>query len=271
MDDSFKRTMDSKRRVHTNGSEYWFGREIMADLGYDTWEKFEDVIGRAINACTKAGYKPSRHFRASAKKSKMGRPGSDYVLTRYACYLIAMNGDSRKPEIANAQTYFAWQTRKQELNEDMLAMIARIEKRHITGLNLKHLNGVAKESGVQRFGIFHDGGNLTMYGMSTKEIKAKKRIPENEPIIDYAGLAELSAVDFRNTQTTNRLLALNVRTEEHAIAVHKSIGANVRKTIIENGNVLPEDLPAEPNIRLIKQAVNRTRELPAKKDFTLLA
>ncbi len=272
MDEGFKRLMDSKRHLHPNGTEYWIAREIMDHVGYiGSWEKFEGVIGRAITACEKAGYKPSRHFRASAKKSKMGRPGSDYILTRYACYLIAMNGDSRKPEIANAQTYFAWQTRKQELNEEMLAMIARIEKREITGVNLKYLNGVAQKSGVKHFGVFHDGGNLTMYQMSTREIKAKKNISQDEPIIDYAGVAELSAIDFRNTQTMNQLLALNVQSEAQAIVVHKSVGANVRKTIKANGNIMPEDLPAEPNIKLIKQAISRTKELPLKADLKLLA
>jgi DNA-damage-inducible protein D len=266
--EEYKRKVESTRRTHTNGSEYWLAREIQADLGYETWENFETAIGRAVDACRSAGYKPSNHFRATTKMVRIGsgaeRKTRDYFLSRYACYLIAMNADSSKPEVGNAQTYFAYKTRKQELNEEFIAMVARVEKRQVAGLHLKQLNGIAKKSGVKHFGVFQDRGNFGLYGMTTRAIKAKKHIPEKETILDYAGIAELSAHDFRSTQTAAVLAKLNIHSEHQANAIHERVGKNVREAIEKSGNILPEDLPAEPHIKLIEREIKAAQELPPK-------
>jgi DNA-damage-inducible protein D len=180
-----------------------------------------------------------------------------------------MNADSRKPEIANAQTYFAAQTRKQELTEETLAMMARLEKRHLTGVHLRQLNDVAKDSGVEHFGVFHDRGNTALYSMQTREVKAKKGIPQNETILDYAGIAELSAIDFKNTQTATVLDKLKIRSEVQAIIVHEKVGRNVRKAIKESNSIMPEDLPAESHIKVIEKTVKATKELPPKSETAM--
>jgi DNA-damage-inducible protein D len=265
----FKAKLDTRRRLHSNSSEYWYAREIQTDLGYDKWENFEEVIERAMGACRGAGYRVLSHFLEIKNLGKSGkRHQRDYVLSRYACYLVAMNGDSSKREIAMAQTYFAYKTREQELSEDHRAMIERIAKREIVGVHLKQLNDVAKESGVEHFGVFHDRGNTVFYTMPTRELKARKGIPEKDAVLDYAGIAELSAVDFKNTLTTAVLAKESFRNEFQAIRVHEKVAANVRKAMKESGDIMPEDLPVEPHIKTVERQVKATNELPPKKEIT---
>lgn len=264
----YKTRLDGRRRIHSNGSEYWYAREIQADLGYAGWEDFEKTVERAMGACRSAGYKVLSHFREIPKLGESGkRHQRDYILSRYACYLIAMNGDSSKREIALAQTYFAYKTRERELSEDYHAMIARIAKREIVGVHLKQLNDVAKESGVEHFGVFHDRGNTVFYTMPTRELKAKKGIPEKDAVLDYAGIAELSAVDFKNTQTATVLDKLKIRNEFQAIKVHERVAANVRKAMEESNSIMPEDLPIEHHVKNVERRVKAMKELPPKKEI----
>jgi DNA-damage-inducible protein D len=265
----FKANLDERRRVHSNGAEYWYAREIQTDLEYQNWEDFEGVIEKAMGACRTAGYKVLSHFREIPNLGVSGkRHQRDYILSRYACYLIAMNADSSKRSIALAQTYFAYKTRERELTEDYHAMIERIAKREIVGVHLKQLNDVAKESGVEHFGVFHDRGNTVFYTMPTRELKAKKGIPDKDAVLDYAGIAELSAVDFKNTQTATVLDKLKIRNEFQAIKVHEKVAANVRKAMEDSNSIMPEDLPVEANIKNIERAVRAMKELPPKKELT---
>lgn len=264
----FKQMMDGKKRLHSNGSEYWLAREIQESLGYDKWEKFEHAITRAMKACKSAGYVVSNHFRGFGKMVRIGsgaeRSKGDYYLSRLACHLIAMNGDPRKPEIGLAQAYFAIQSRRAELGDEMRAKIARLEKRHIVTLHNKELFGVAKKSGVSHFGVFQDRGISRLYGMNTKAVKAKKKIPENETILDYAGIAELSANDFRITLTTATLAKHNIRNEHAANAIHERVSGNIREAMQKSGDIMPEELPAEPHIKQIEREIKASKQLPPK-------
>jgi DNA-damage-inducible protein D len=255
--DNISQALDARKRTKKTGVEYWSAREIQTLLGYQSWQNFEKVIEKAKTACENAGGDPSNHFNEINKVIEAGKGAKlqrgDYWLSRYACYLVAMNGDPSKTEISFAQTYFAVQTRRQELNDQEIEAERRLEKRRLVSNHNRQLAGVAKQSGVRsdRFGIFQDKGYIGLYTMSAKAIKAKKRIPEKDNLLDYAGCEELAANDFRITQTARKLNQLGVRDEYIAGDIHEEIGARVRRTIVENGNPMPEDLPPEPHIKTL--------------------
>jgi DNA-damage-inducible protein D len=175
--DSVLTSLENVKHMAPNGEDYWMGRDIQAILGYDTWENFYAVIQKAMMACERAGFKVIYHFRDTTKVISAGKGAklqrADCYLTRYACYLVAMNGDSRKPEISVAQSYFAAQTRRQELRdqEKRIALRERVRR----GNNV--LAGTAVSAGVRRMGIFTDAGYRGLYGMGLKEIKSRKRLP----------------------------------------------------------------------------------------------
>ncbi|MFP5261070.1 MAG: DNA damage-inducible protein D [Blastocatellia bacterium] len=270
--ESFRSKLDKKKRVTANGVEYWMGRDIQEILGYDTWQYFEQAIERAKTACESAGKNPKDWFRDTTKPIKSGKGGiqkrGDCYLSRFACYLIAMNGDSTKSEIGWAQTYFAVQTRRQEMSDEINAKLARLDKRNTVALHNSQLAGVAKRSGVQRFGLFQDFGYRGLYGMPLKAIKAKKRIPDKDHLLDYAGIAELSAIDFKSTQTTAALHRLSIHNEHAANALHEKVGKIVREAMRQANEIMPEDLPTEPHIKIIKQELKTAKVLPSKQDET---
>jgi DNA-damage-inducible protein D len=226
-------------------------------LGYSRWEDFEKAVQRAKAACRSAGQNPDVWFRDAPKPIASGKGRlqykGDFFLARFACYLIAMNGDSSKSEVGMAQTYFAIQTRKQETLEQLSEDDRRIEKRLQVKNHNKELASVANRAGVvsSRFGIFQDHGYQGLYELSSKAIKAKKGIPANENLLDYAGFEELAANDFRITQTARQLIEKKVNTERTANDIHFSVGRKVRQTIIDLGNPTPEKLPIEPHIKTL--------------------
>ena len=199
------------KKVNDYGAEYWSARELQPLLGYSQWRRFENAIKKAVTSCEQSGNDPSHHF-ASAGKPIPGGKGAvqvvpDFHLSRFACYLIAQNGDPRKPEIANAQKYFAIQTRRQELSDQAAADLERLELRKQTSEEFKALSGAAREAGVQNrmFGIFHDAGYKGLYGgLGADAIKARKRIPEKEQLMDRMDSTELAANQFRMTQTRDK-------------------------------------------------------------------
>jgi DNA-damage-inducible protein D len=258
--DAVIKALESIKRMAPNGEDYWMGRDIQPVLGYDTWESFYNVIQKAMSACESAGFKVVYHFRDTTKVITGGKGAKlqrgDCYLTRYACYLVAMNGDARKAEISTAQSYFAAQTRRQELRdqEKRIALRERVRR----GNNV--LAGTAVNAGVKRFGIFTDAGYRGLYGMGLKEIKTRKRLPVSADLLDRAGHAELAANEFRITQTQQKLERERIQGEELAISTHRAVGAEERQAIQRIGGTMPEDLPLESPIKKLIAAHNKRKK-----------
>jgi len=241
------------------GIEFWTARDLMPILGYARWENFNEAIGRAIVAFDAAQESSSHHFRETTKMVGIGsgveREVSDYYLSRPACYIIAMNGESSKPEIAEAQKYFAIQTRRMEKLERLIGNQRRVALRNrVKDRNLK-LNSTAHQAGVKRFPIFHGAGIRAMYEMRLSEIRERRGIGEKEDWLDRQGIEELAANEFRITQTEAKIRRENIKGEQSAINAHAQVGREVRQTIKRLGNTMPEELPAEPPIREIEKSL----------------
>ena len=205
-------SFEELKKLNDFSAEYWSARELQPLLGYSQWRRFEDAIKRAIISCEQSGNKSEYHFAGAGKMIGIGKGGErqveDYQLSRFACYLIAQNGDPRKPEIAHAQKYFAIQARKQELTEQLAADQERLELRKQTSEEFKALSGAARQAGVQdrMFGVFHDAGYRGLYGgLGREAIKKRKGIPEKEQLLDRMNATELAANQFRMTQTRDKL------------------------------------------------------------------
>ncbi|MBI4823662.1 MAG: DNA damage-inducible protein D [Nitrospirae bacterium] len=265
--DKIIRQLDNARKSTKNGGEYWMGRDIQQILGYSSWENFQKVIQKARMACESTGIDPNDHFLDTMKMVLIGsgaqRKKGDYFLTRYACYLIAMNGDSSKPEIGIAQTYFAIQTRRQEKYDKLTADERRLQLRErVKNANLS-LTSTAQNAGVQKYALFHSAGYRGLYEMGLAEIKQKKNIPSKEDLLDCAGRTELAANEFRITQTEEKLIRDSINNERGAINTHQKVGAEVRATIKKLGGTMPEDLPAEESIK--KLTSKRKDKIDAKE------
>ena len=239
------------KHVDEEGNEYWNARELKNVLGYVQWRRFNDVINKSKDACKNSNYNVVDHFADIGKKVKTGdsiRRILDYKLTRYACYLIAQNGDSRKQVIALAQTYFAIQTRKQELIEKEYELLTEDEKRlyqrNLTKKGNYSLNQVAKNVGVKNFDKFHNAGYKGLYnGETANDIARRKGLRYREDILDNMGSVELAANLFRITQTEETLKNNNINGENNASKTHNKVGKIVRKAIKDAGGTMPEDLP----------------------------
>jgi DNA-damage-inducible protein D len=263
-----EKSFEDLKHFNQHGAEYWNAREIQPMLGYSQWRRFEDAIKRAMISCEKSGNDPSYHFAGAGKPITGGKGAvqivADYQLSRFACYLIAQNGDPRKPEIANAQKYFAVQTRRQELSDAQAADLERLELRKQTSEEFKMLSGAAREAGVQNkmFGVFHDAGYKGLYGgLGNEAIKTRKRIPAKEQLMDRMGTTELAANQFRMTQTRDKLARERVKNQDRAIQTHEQVGKEVRAAIQRIGGTMPENLPP---VEHIKQVEQRLKRLPPK-------
>lgn len=201
-------SFEELKRLNDHGAEYWSARDLQPLLGYSQWRRFEDAITRAITSCEQSGNKAGHHFAGAGKMVDLGsgsvREVDDYHLSRFACYLIAQNGDPRKPAIAQAQKYFAVQTRRQELSDEFAADVERLELRKQTAEEFKALSGAARQAGVESrmFGVFHDAGYKGLYdGRGSEAIKEKKGIGTKENLMNRMNATELAANQFRMTQT----------------------------------------------------------------------
>ncbi len=266
--DSIINELDKAKKLSAKGGEYWMGRDLQPILGYATWENFQKVIEKARMACESTGIDPNDHFRDTTKMITAGKGAtgqkSDCFLTRYACYLVAMNGESSKPQIGIAQTYFAVQTRRQEIFDKLTERERRIQLRdRVKRANIR-LSSTAKQAGVQKYAIFHDAGYRGLYEMGVIDIKRKKGIPQNEDLLDRAGRTELAANEFRITQTEEKLVRDRISEERKAIDTHFDVGREVRATIKKLGGTMPENLPPEESIKKIGR--KKPKEIELKKE-----
>ena len=240
------------KHIDEVGNEYWLARELQIALDYKKWQKFINVIENAKIACEQSNFIIEDHITQVGKMINVGKGGKrkveDYKLSRYACYLIAQNGDSRKEVIALAQTYFAIQTRKQELSEKEYSMLTEDEKRfyqrNLTRKGNYSLNMVARNVGVRNFDKFHNAGYKGLYGGETaNDIAKRKKLRYREDILDNMNEDELVANLFRINQTKQKLLKDKVLGESNASDIHYEVGKKVRKAIKDIGGTMPEDMP----------------------------
>ena len=266
--DKNNKSFEDIKHIDENGIEFWYARELMPILQYSNWQNFERIIDKAKISCENSGISVFEHFTDVNKLSKRANNAEveikDYELTRYACYLIAQNGDSRKKVIALAQTYFAVQTRKQEITEKEYSMLTEDEKRfyqrNLTRKGNYSLNQTAKKSGVKNFDKFHNAGYRGLYnGETADDIAKRKGLRYREDILDNMGSDELIANLFRISQTEQRLKRDNVDTEKKACDTHNKIGKIVRKAIKEAGGTMPEDLPTpQKSLKQLEKENNRS-------------
>src|SRR5229473_1777989 len=267
---------ESIKQVNPYGEEYWSARSLATLLGYSQWRRFEEAIQRAMVACEQSGQIVSDHFPSDGKMVKLGsgaqRELKDYFLSRFACYLVAQNGDPRKPEIAAAQVYFAVSTRAFEIHQLRKEQEERLETRLKVSESFKQLAVAADAAGVysQNFGIFVDAGYLGLHRHTVEELKAIKGIPEKEDYLDNIGRSELSAIDFKNVQTEEKLRRDKVTGEDDAIETHYYVGDQVRKTLETLQAPMPETLPPAPSIRKMveehRRAAKKRKLKVAKQD-----
>lgn len=245
------------KKIDEKGIEYWEARQLMPLLEYSKWSNFDVVvIEKAKKACENSGQKVEDHFTDIGKMIKIATGTSkeanrlivDYKLSRYACYLIAQNGDSSKTAIAMAQTYFAVQTRKQEIFQTLNQSDQRIYLRSEVKTHNKELNSTAFEAGVKNFGKFNNAGYLGLYGMNKIAVQKKKKIGKDD-VLDRAGATELAANLFRITQTSEKIKREEIKGEGRVSFAHIVVGQKVRKSIQDIGGTMPEDMLPEPHIK----------------------
>lgn len=261
---------------HDNGrgDKCWFARDLQTLLGYKKWEDFEGVIKRAEEASKNSGHDPSAHFQevfpSARKNPEGGRPSKNYELSRYACYLVAQNASSRLKPVAFAQTYFAIQTRRQELADrdgvdfgTLSATHQRLYLRNQIVEENKKLASTAKGAGVEDkyFGKFQNRGYQGLYGgRGVEEIRAHKGLPANAKILDHMDSTELAANLFRITQTDEKLRNDRIRGREAACDAHYEVGAKVRLTMKELSGVLPENLPVAEDVKRLAAAERKQQK-----------
>ena len=243
--------MEGAKRQTPGGQDYWLAREIAEILGYRKWQNFHDnVVARAREAIEATGGDASHHIAETSKMVGVGegarRRVVEYFLTRAACYLIAMNGEPSKPEVAGAQAYFAIQTRKQEILEVEVKDRARLHKREKVTAALKRVSDVAKDVGVTRYDYFHGAKYDGLYEMSAKEVGRHKGLRYGESLLDRAGHLELSAHAFQADLAAEKILNDEISGEARAISINREVARRVRKLVISEAGRAPEDLPLEP-------------------------
>lgn len=268
IDSEVRKNLDIAKNTTSSGELYWRARDLQEVLEYSEWRSFKEVLNKAREACTSTGNDVGDHFVRSHKMVSTGehseRVVEDFILSRLACYLVAMNGQSSKPKIAAAQRYFAVQTIRMEQVDKAASATDRVEMRDkVTEAN-KSLMEAAKCAGVTRYGLFNDAGYRGMYGLSLKEIQERKNIGKDK-LLDRAGHSELAANYFRITQTDEKIRRDKVQGENNASLTHHDVGKRIRDTIRAIGGTMPEDLPAEVNIQNLPEYKEAKRIASSKK------
>ena len=269
-----ERTFEEIKHIDKEGNEYWYARELMLSLGYKDWRYFDAVIEKAIIACKNSDMLVIDHFVVSNKMVQIGsgaqREQKDYVLTRYACYLIAQNANPRLKSVALAQTYFAVKTRERELTEEQYQQLSEDERRLYNRITVKNRNkylfDTAKASGVKDYAKFNNAGYKGLYnGETAEDIAKRKGLNEKQAILDYMNSEELGANIFRITQTDALLKSNKVDTEKEACITHNKVGKAVRETIKKLGGTMPENLPTpEKSIKELEKEKKKELKLKGK-------
>ncbi len=250
-----EKVFEDIKHIDENGNEYWYARELQNILGYRQWRSINDLIERARVACEESKYNVYDHFAVQRKMIKLAKGATrnviDYKLSRYACYLIVMNGNPKKEIIALGQTYFAIQTRKQELSEKEYNELSEDEKRLYRRNQARkgnyNLNQTAVKSGVKDLARFHNAGYKGLYnGETADDIFKRKKLRYREDILDNMGSEELADNIFRIAQTDAKLKRDNVDNEYTANSIHYEVGKEVRNSIKRLGGTMPDNLPT-PN------------------------
>ncbi len=270
-------SFESLKQHTEEGNEFWSARDLAHVLEYRDWRNFLKVINKAIQSCVLSGQSANNHFVESTKMVTIGsgsqRELDDYQLSRYACYLVVQNGDPTKPVIAAGQTYFAVQTRRQELADDQVfQQLKEDQKRLFLRNELKEHNKqlveAAQQAGVETnldFAIFQNHGYKGLYGgLDQKAIHARKGLKKSQKILDHMGSTELAANLFRATQAEEKLRRDNVQNKQQANQTHYEVGQKVRQTIAELGGTMPENLPAPE--KSIKQLESASKKLGGKNN-----
>ncbi len=278
IENAHHRTFDEIRNEDEEGNEFWFARDLAPLLEYQQWRNFVQVIEKSKISCRNSGQETKNHFAEVSKMVALGsgakREVHDVKLSRYACYLIVQNGDPTKPVIALGQTYFAIQTRRQELDDEKsFESLSEDERRLVLrgdiAVHNKALVAEAKKAGVQTpldYAIFQDHGYKGLYGgLGAKDIHARKGLKKTQKILDHMGSTELAANLFRATQTEEKLRRDKVKGKAAANKTHKEVGAKVRQTIEELGGTMPENLPT-PEKSIKKLESEKKKGLPPSEE-----
>jgi DNA-damage-inducible protein D len=266
------------RQVDPDGSEFWSARDLMPTLEYVSWQKFKNVLIKAQIACENSGFDPGDHFIQAVKMVALGsdakREVEDMHLSRYACYLVVQNADPAKEVVALGQTYFAVQTRRQEVSDAAaMAELTEDQRRLLLRQRIKVQNtdlaSAAKTAGVITgidFAIFQNHGYRGLYnGLTAEDIHKRKKLKKSQHILDHMGTTELAANLFRSTQAEEKLRRDQVQGKDAANAVHYEAGVVVRRAIAELGGTMPEDLPTAESIKKLERAEKKRLAAPKTK------
>ncbi len=267
-------TFEGHAQQTESGVEYWLARDVQHLLGYDEWRNFTAVISKARTACEVSGHPVADHFVDVNKTIAMPKGAQkdvpDLMLTRYACYLIAQNGDPRKPEIAFAQTYFAVQTRKAELIEQRLLDAERVQARKKLSVTERDLSQVIYEQtgGMQDFALIRSKGDHALFGKSTQAMKAHWKVPDNRPLADFAPTIILKAKDFATEITIFNARQHHMGSEGAISSEHITNNLAVRNTLLERG-IRPESLPPAEDVKKVERRLQTEDKKALKKPDSL--
>ncbi len=262
-------------RDDTANIEFWFARELMPLLGYERWENFDNAITRAMESCETSGIEVSDHFREVTKMITTGkgaqRPVKDYMLTRYACYLIAQNGDPKKEKIAFAQSYFAVQTRKQELIEERIALIERTEARGRLRESEKRLSQNIYERGVDDagFGRIRSKGDQALFGgHTTQEMKSHLGVKDSRPLADFLPTLTIAAKNLATEMTNYNVEEKDLQGERAITGEHVQNNLSIRQMLGQRG-IKPEELPPSEDIKKLERRVKSQEKKLAEQSGKL--
>lgn len=255
---------EQTRRINKYNKEYWSARELAKTLEYSEFRHFIPVIKKAKESCKKAGQPIKNHFEDILEMIELGKSASrqieDTALSRYACYLVMQNADPSKEIVAFGQTYFAIQTRRQEIQDQLIEDQKRVYLRDEVTAHNKHLAQTAGQAGVKNYGVFTNYGYMGLYGgLKSQEILKKKKLKSGQKLLDHMSSEELAANLFRATQADAKLKRENILGEAKANQAHFKVGKKVRQTIKELGGTMPENLLAVENIGKVKRRLKKEK------------